>query len=259
MVLTLAGGVVGCSHSTKPLEEPRLALVTVAASTTESVDATQLQTFRVEITLANLGDAPASLESATIVDAGFYKGTLRVALPEFTIAPDADLSSLPKGGTRVLPFLAMNRNDGRCPLPATCDENPHTDLLDVSATLVTDTGSWFFRSPISFSCENEGVRVCPADLLEACKGTDAAGNPLRCLRTWNEVLVDRLCGAVESDTITLCPDGSKTRTLRVAGADYNYYLATVISTGSRGVPYRDGNARVRVCSAQFLSSPFDGE
>lgn len=223
VALTLVGGVVGCSQSTKPRAELRLVLVTVVASTTESGDATQLQTLRVELTLGNLGDAPASLESATIVDAGFYKDTLRVALPEFTIAPDADLSPLPKGGTRVLPFVAMNRNDRRCPLPATCDQNPHTDLLEVSATLITDVGSWFFRSPIAFTCENEGVRVCPADLLEACNGADAAGNPLRCLRTWNEVLADRLCGAVESDTITLCPDGSNTRTLRVAGADYNYH------------------------------------
>jgi hypothetical protein len=229
VALTLAWGVVGCSESTKPRAEPRLVLVTVAASTTESVDAAQLQSFRVEITLGNVGDARASLGSATIVDAGFYKGTLRVAVPEFALAPDADLSPLPKGGTRVLPFVATNRNDRRCPVPASCGQNPHTDLLEVSATLVTDVGSWFFRDPISFTCENEGERVCPADLLEACQGTDVAGNPLRCLRTWAEVLADRLCGAVESDTITLCPDGSNTRTLRVAGVDYNYHYDRLLN------------------------------
>ena len=228
-LLAALGAAAACSKSASPSPPPppapRLDLVSTVASTTEATDTTMPQQFRLEVTLANVGDVPAPLDSFVVTDAAFLKGPLRVGLPAFSLAPDADPTSLPPGETRVLPFVAVNRNDHRCPVPPTCDQNPHTDLLDLSATVGGEGGAWYFRTPIVFTCENEGRRVCPVDLDEACKGTDVAGNPLRCLRGWGEVGIDRLCGLVESDTITYCVGRLQYRTIRVAGVDYQYHYS----------------------------------
>ena len=163
-MVVVAAAAVACSGVPSPPPEPQLELVSTAATTTEGSDTTTKQEFRLEVTLSNVGQVPASLGMPEIVNAGFYKGPLRVGLPMFTVANDADLTPLAKAETRVLPFVALERNDHRCPLDQTCDQNPHTDLLDVSATLTTDAGSWFFRLPIAFTCPTEPSRVCAVDV-----------------------------------------------------------------------------------------------
>jgi hypothetical protein len=226
-VFLLSAVVGACSQPADPPPKPQVALLSTAASSNEDTDP---QIFRLDLTLANVGQVAAPLGTVEVVNAGLYKGPqLRIRSPEFVAGAEVDLSPVAKGETRVLTFLGSDRNLHLC--PRTCDQNPHLDLVQLDATVVSDAGQWFFHVDVAVTCANELPRMCKVDLAEGCQGTDVAGQPLRCLPTWTEVLSDNLCGTVESDLITKCVGGKAFRTIRVAGVDYHYNYPQGALTG----------------------------